>query len=90
MVAIFFMKFDLIESIALESDASISARPYVMNYLSTVFDVVVQRREKTGLCGLILHDDNARRDRAWMTTEYLAGNRIESYRNPTYSPDLRF
>ena len=88
MVAIFFMKSGLIESVALESGASISARSYVTNCLSTVFDTVAQRREKTGLRGLILHDDNARPHRAWMTTEYLAENRVESYENPPYSPDL--
>ena len=35
-----------------------------------------------------MHDDNARPYQAWMTTEYLAENRIESYQNPSYSPDL--
>ena len=60
MIAIFFMKFGLVESIALESGASISAQSYVTNCLSRVFDAVAQRREKTGLCGLILHDDKAR------------------------------
>ena len=53
-----------------------------------VFDAVAQRREKTGLRGLILHDDNARSHRAWMTIEYLAENRVKSYQNPSYLPDL--
>ena len=87
MVAIFFVKSGLIESIALKSGASISARLYVTNCLSTVFDAVAQRQEKTGIRGLILHDDNARSHWAWMTTEYLAENRVESYENSPYSPD---
>ena len=82
------MKFSSIESIALQSGASISARSYVTNYLSRVFDAVVQRKEKIGLSRLILHDDNARPHRAWMMTKYLTGNRVDSYQNPPYSPDL--
>jgi [histone H3]-lysine36 N-dimethyltransferase SETMAR len=88
MVAIFFMKSGLIESIPLESGASVNADWYVNNCLSQVFDVVSQRRDKTGLRGLILRDDNARPHRAWTTNEFLAQNRVESYRNPPYSPHL--
>ena len=55
----FFMKSGLIESIVLESGASVSARACVTNWQSGVFDAVPQRREKTGLRRLILHDDNA-------------------------------
>ena len=87
-VEIFFMKSGLIVSIALESGASISARSYVTNWLSRIFDAVAHRREKTWLRGLILHDDNARLHQAWMTTEYVAENRVDSYQNPPYSPDL--
>ena len=81
MVAISFMKSGLIESIALESGASISARSYVGNCLSRISDPVTQRREKMGLRRLILHDDNARLHRTWMTTDYLAENGVESYQN---------
>ena len=88
MVAIFFMKSGLIKSIELKSGASISARSSVANCLSKAFDAVAQKRENTGTRGLILHDDNARPHRAWMSTEYLAGNKIESYQNPSYSPHL--
>ena len=88
MVSIFFMKSSLIESIALKSGVSISARSYVTKCLSTVFDAVAQRREKTGLREMILHDDNAQPHRARMTTEYLAENRVESYEYLPYPPDL--
>ena len=88
VVAIFFIKSDLIESDALESGGSINARPYVTNCLSRVFDTVTQTREKIGFHGLNLHDDNSQPYRAWMTTEYLAGNRVELYQNPPYLPDL--
>ena len=88
VVAIFCIKSDLIESNALESSASVSARAYVTNCLSRVFDTVTQTWEKTGFHGLILHDDNAQPHRAWMTTEYLAGNRVDLYQNPPYLSDL--
>ena len=88
MVAMFLMKSDLIESIALEFGALISVRSSVTNCLSRVFDAVAQRREKAGHRGLILHDDNARSYQAWMMTEYSAENRIQSYQNRPYLPDL--
>ncbi|CAF0977466.1 unnamed protein product [Didymodactylos carnosus] len=43
-----------------------------------------ERDETTGLRGLILHDATAR-----TINESLADNRVEPYRNPPYSPDLR-
>ena len=86
--AVFFIKSGLIESIALESGSSIRIQSHVTNCLSRVFDAVFQRREKIGLLGLILHDDNARLHRAWTTTEYVTGNRVKSYRIPPCSPDL--
>lgn len=88
MVAIFFMKSGLIESIPLESGATANADWYANTCLSQVFTVVSHKREKTRLRGLILHDDNARPHRAWMTNEFLAQTRVESYPNPLYSPDL--
>ena len=59
MVAIFFMKSGSLGSIPLKSGASISTHRYVNNCLSQLFDVISQRREKTGLRGLTLQDDNA-------------------------------
>ena len=49
MVAIFPMK----------SGASISAHQYVDDRLFQVFNLTLQRPDKTGLFGLILHDDDA-------------------------------
>ena len=58
VVAFSFPKSGLIESIPLEPDASISTNWYINNCLSQIYDVISQRREQTGLCGVILHDDN--------------------------------
>ena len=82
------MESDLTESIAMESGASISARSYVTNCLTIVFDDVAQSGEKAGFRELILHDDNVRLHWAWMTTEYLVKNKVKSYRNSPYSSDL--
>ena len=62
----------------------------VTNCLSTIFDVIAQRREKTRLRRLILHSDNVRLYQAWMRTEYLTANRDKSYQNSQYMPDLCF
>ena len=57
MVTIFVVKSGLIKPILL---VSISVHWYVNSCLSQIFDVISQRREKTGLCGLIFHGNNAR------------------------------
>ena len=82
------MKSGLIESFALKSGASISARSYITNCLSRVFDAVAERQEKTRLRRLTFHDDNAQLHQALMTTEYSTENRVKSYQNPPYSPNL--
>jgi hypothetical protein len=88
MVAIFFMKSGLIEWIPLEPGKTINASWYINICLSQVFKIVLARRQKTGLRGLILHDDNASAHRAWVASEFLIENHVESYQNPPYSPDL--
>ena len=88
MVAIFFMKSGWIEPIALKSGSSVSARSFVTNCQSRIFDAAAQRREKTGPRRMILHDDRARPHRTWMTTKYLAENRVALYQNLPYLSDL--
>ena len=88
MVAIFFMKSGLIKPIPLESGATANADWYANLCLPEVLKTVSERRLKTGIRGLILHDDNARPHRAWITNEFLFENHVESYPNPPYSPDL--
>ncbi|CAF1561994.1 unnamed protein product [Didymodactylos carnosus] len=88
MVAIFFMKTGLIKSIPLERGGTVTKRWYVDSCLPQVFETVSEWRQKIGLRGLILHDDNARPHRAGIVNEFLAENRVEPYRNPPYSPDL--
>jgi hypothetical protein len=54
------MRPSLFESVPSESGASINANWYTHCRLYQVFDVAIQRREKTGLRPMIVHDDNAR------------------------------
>ena len=72
------MKLGLIKSIPSKSGALISPRWYVNNCLSQTFGFISQRREKTGLGGLILHNDNTQAHRAWTTTALLAENAVLS------------
>ena len=88
MVAIFFMKSGLIESIPLESGTSVTGEWYINDCLPQVFDAILRTQRRADLCKLILHDDNARPHRAWITTEFLVEHHVESYPNPPYSPDL--
>jgi histone-lysine N-methyltransferase SETMAR len=88
MVSIFFMKSGLIECIPLEPGDTVNASWYVNVCLPNVFRAVSEWRKKTGIRGLILHDDNAKPHRALITNGFLAKNHIQSYPNPPYSPDL--
>jgi histone-lysine N-methyltransferase SETMAR len=88
MVAIFFMKSDLIKSIPLEPGETVSASWYVNICLPPVFKTVSEWRTRTDLRGLIFHDDNARHHRVQITNEYLVENHVEPYPNLSYSPDL--
>ncbi|CAF1125954.1 unnamed protein product, partial [Didymodactylos carnosus] len=88
MVPIFFMKSGLIKSIPLERGETVTKRWYVDSCLPQGFETVSEWRQKTGLRGLILHDDNAWPHRAGIVNGFLAKNRVEPYRNPPYSPDL--
>ena len=88
MVAIFFMKTGLIKPIVLESGQTVNANWYVNHCLPEVFKAVSERRPNIGVHKLILHDDNARPHRAWITNEFLFENHVESYPNPPYSPEL--
>ena len=74
------LKSGFIQSISLESGASINARWDVNNCLSHVYDAISETREKTELLGLILHH-NARLHQAWITNKFLAANRVESYQS---------
>ncbi|CAF0752516.1 unnamed protein product [Didymodactylos carnosus] len=69
MVATFFIKSGLIKSIPLERGKTITARWYVNSCLPQIFETVSEWRQKTGLRGLILHDDNARPHRVRLTFE---------------------
>ncbi|CAF1071690.1 unnamed protein product, partial [Didymodactylos carnosus] len=76
------------KSIPLERSETVTKRWYVDSCLPQVYETVSEWRQKTGLRGLILHDDNARPHRAGIVNEFLAENRVEPYRNPPCSPDL--
>jgi histone-lysine N-methyltransferase SETMAR len=88
MVAVFFMKSSLIKAVPLETGETLNASWYINTCLPQVFKTVSERRPRSGLRGLILHDDNATPHRAWITNEFLTENHVESYPNPPYSPDL--
>ena len=56
--------------------------------LLEVFKAVSKRRPNIRVHSLILHDDNAKPHRAWITNEFLFKNHVESSPNPPHSPDL--
>ena len=87
MVAVFFMKSDLIEAVPLETGATVNTSWYTNTYLPQIFSAVSERRETRGLHRLIFHDDNAKPYRTWIANEFLLENHVEQYQNPPYSLD---
>ena len=82
------MKFGLIKSIPLKSGTSVTVEWYINDYLPQVFDGILRTQRRADLCKLILHDDNVRPHQAWITTEFLAEQRVGSYPNSPYPPGL--
>ena len=88
MAAIFFMTTGSIKPIVLESGQTVNTNWYVNHHLPEIFKAVSERRPKIGVRSLILHDDNTRPHRAWITNEFLFENHANSYPKPPNSPDL--
>lgn len=82
MYAVFFRSTGLVNVVEMGSNETISAKWYTNVCLKQVFDSVANKREKTGIRGIILHHDNARPHKANITREFLEEKGIELMSHP--------
>lgn len=88
MVASFFSASGHVVTVPLENQATVTAKWYVTICLPKLFSTLQERRPKTGLRGLLLHQDNASAHTARITKDFLAESTIQVLAHPPYSPDL--
>jgi [histone H3]-lysine36 N-dimethyltransferase SETMAR len=81
LYAVFFNTSGLVEAVKLEGQRSVTALWYTTKCLPRVF-------ERCNKSGLMLHHDNAPSHSAFLTTNFLAKNKVKIVPHPPYSPDL--
>ena len=88
IVACFFGTSGHVAIVPLDDRRTVTADWYGHHCLSKVFEVWCQRRPKTGLGGLFLHQDNASAHTAATTVDFLNESEVQLLPYPPYSPDL--
>ena len=72
MIAYFFENFGRVATIPLEYRKAVTADWYVNHCLPKIVQAWCKRRPRTGVCGLLLHHDNASVHTAAVTLDFLA------------------
>ena len=88
MIACFSEKFSHVATIPLEDRKTVTADWCVNHSLRKIFQAWCKRRSLTGVCGLLLHHDNASAHTAAETLDFLAASDVQLVTHPPYSPDL--
>jgi histone-lysine N-methyltransferase SETMAR len=88
MVAVFFSKSGLVKVVPLEEQKTVTSLWYTTVCLPKVFEELKKRRPKTGLRGILLHQDNASSHTAGRTSQFLSEQTVKLLTHPPYSPDL--
>ena len=88
MYAVFFRSTGIVKVVKLGKGEKITSDWYINKCLSQVFAAINEKRKKSGLKRIVLHHDNARPHKAWITAEYLNDLGIILMPHPAYSPDL--
>ena len=88
MIACFFAKIGQVAAIPLEDRKTVTADRYVNHCLPKIFQAWCRRCPRTGVCGLLLHHDNASVHTAAVTLDFLAASDVQLVTHPPYSSDL--
>ena len=88
MVATFVRRSGHVATIALEDQRTVTAEWYSNTCLTAVFKKLRERRPRSGLSGLFLHQDNASSHNARLTSTFLEQQSMRVLPHPPYSPDL--
>ena len=87
-IACFFAKFGHVATVPIEYRKTVTVDWHVNHCLPKIFQAWCKRRPRTGVRGLLLHDDNARVNTEAVTLDCLAANDIQLVTRPPYSPYL--
>lgn len=88
MICTFFCRSGHLVTVPLEEQRTVNAEWYVSVCLPKVLRSIQEKRPKTGLRGIFLHQDNASAHIAQKTTQYFETNKVNLLSHPPYSPDL--
>jgi len=88
MVATFFSRSGHVATVPLVERSTVTAQWYTEVCLPQVFQVLRERRPKSGLRGFFLHHDNASAHTADLTLAFLEDEHVKVLGHPPYSPDL--
>ena len=77
MIACFFAKFCLVATIQLDDRKTATADWYVNRGSPKIFHTWYKRCPRTGVCGLLLHHDNASSHKATETLDFLTASDIQ-------------
>ena len=88
MIACFFAKFGHVATIPLEDRKTVTADWYVNHCLPKIFQAWCKWHPQIGVCGLLLHHDNASTHTAAVTLDFLATSDVQLVTQTPYSPDL--
>ena len=84
----FFAEFGHITTVPLEDRKTVTADWYVNQCLPKVFQAWCKQHPWKGVCGLLLHHDDARVHTAAVTLDFLAAKDVQLVTHLPYSPDL--
>lgn len=88
LVATFFSASGHVATIPLTEQRTVTAKWYTEVCLPQVFQILKDRRPKSGMRGYILHHDNATAHTAKLTLAFLEEEHVKLLGHPPYSPDL--
>ena len=88
MVLTFFAVGDLVVTIPLEHQRTLTAQWYTAVALPQVLQKLREKCPRVGLSGILLHYHNASAHATYLTMDFVRGTPVQLLTHPPYSPDL--
>lgn len=88
MIAVFFRRSGPVAVIPLEDRKTVTSEWYSEVCLPKAFGELSSERPRSGVRGILFHQDNAPAHTAARTVDYLATSGVQILPHPPYSPDL--
>ncbi|CAJ0846648.1 8580_t:CDS:2, partial [Entrophospora sp. SA101] len=88
MFCIFFSADGVVAIIVVEKGQTVTGNYYANIVLPNVFEKFKEINNRSTVCDIMLHHDNAAPHKAKVVAEYLQKERVVMLPHPPYSPDL--